>query len=302
MVSSERLVAPRGGSPLHATALYVFELALIGVIYFALARLGLMLASIHPSVSPIWLGTGLAFAAILIRGPRVWPAILVAAFTANLVTSASLAASLAIGVGNTLEALLGAYLVVRWGGGRASFESPGGVARFAFLSFLPTALCATIGTASLAMAGLVERAMLGPVWLTWWLGDLAGALLVTPVLVLWAAADIRTLSRRKLFESIVIFCVACAIGLIAFSPLFEAAGRRTPLGFLAVLPLLWSALRRGPRDTATCSLLLAAFAVWGTLYGSGPFDRSNLNESFLLLLAFMIGVTVPSLALIAEAA
>ena len=108
--------------------------------------------------------------------------------------------------------------------------------------------------------------------------------------------------RRKLVELIVIFGVACAIGLIAFSPLFETAERRAPLGFLAVLPLLWSALRRGQRDTATVALILAGFAVWGTLAGSGPFGRETLNESFLLLLMFMIGVTVPSLALSADVA
>ena len=122
------------------------------------------------------------------------------------------------------------------------------------------------------------------------------------MILLWAATDVRKLSRRRLFESIAIFCVACAIGLIAFSPVFETAERRAPLGFLAVLPLLWSALRRSPRDTATSALVLAAFAVWGTLAGSGPFGRDTLNESFLLLLMFMIGVTVPSLALSADAA
>ncbi len=156
----------------------------------------------------------------------MWPAILVAAFVANATTTGSIATSLAIGVGNTIEALLGAYLINRLSDGKATFESPAGVARFALLSFLPTALCATIGVSSLAAGGLVERAAMGSVWLTWWLGDLAGALLVTPVIVLWAAADLRRVSWPKLFESIVIFCVACIIGLIAFSPIFGSTERR----------------------------------------------------------------------------
>jgi PAS domain S-box-containing protein len=257
---------------------------------------------VNPSASPIWPPTGLALAAMLLRGPSVWPAILIAAFAANVTTAGSIATSLAIGVGNTIEGLFGAYLINRWSDGKGTFESPAGVARFALLSFLPTALCATIGVTSLALGGLADSATLGSVWLTWWLGDLAGALLVTPVIVLWASAEFRTADRRKLFESIVIFCVACAIGLIAFSPIFETAERRAPIGFLAVLPLLWSALRRGPRDTATSALVLAGFAVWGTLAGGGPFDRETLNESFLTLLTFMIGVTVPSLALSADAA
>ncbi len=265
MMSSRDIRTSRGW--LHVGWAYGIELCVIGVVYFALAKAGLMLASINPNASPIWPPTGLAFAALLLRGPQVWPAILVAAFAANVTTAGSVATSLAIGAGNTMEALLGAYLIGRWSDGKDTFQSPAGVARFALLSFLPTALCASIGVTSLAIGGQADPATLGSVWLTWWLGDLAGALLVTPVVVLWASADIRKLDRRKTFESIAIFCTACAIGLIAFSPVFETAERRAPLGFLAVLPLLWSALRRGPRDTATSALVLAGFAVWGTLAG-----------------------------------
>ena len=300
MMSNGDIGTSRGR--LHVGWVYGLELCVIGVVYFALAKAGLMLASINPNTSPIWPPTGLALAALLLRGPWVWPAILVAAFVANVTTAGSVATSLAIGAGNTLEALLGAYLIGRWSDGKDTFQSPAGVARFALLSFLPTALCATIGVTSLAIGDQADPVTLGSIWLTWWLGDLAGALLVTPVIVLWASADIRKLDRRKTFESIAIFCVACAIGLIAFSPIFETAERRAPLGFLAVLPLLWSALRRGPRDTATSALVLAGFAVWGTLAGSGPFGRETLNESFLLLLTFLIGVAVPSLALSADAA
>ena len=97
MALSEDLVASRGRSPLKAGALYLAELGTIGLIYFALALIGLKLASINPSVSPIWPSAGLALAAILLRGIRVWPAILIAAFAANLTIAGSVATSLAIG-------------------------------------------------------------------------------------------------------------------------------------------------------------------------------------------------------------
>src|SRR5262249_55474542 len=84
--------------------------------------------------------------------------------------------------------------------------------------------------------------------------------------------------------------------------LIAPAGSTGPLGFLAILPLTWAALRRGQRDTATIALLLSGFAVWGTLFGAGPFARTSLNDSFLLLLMFMISTSIPSLALSADVA
>ena len=155
--------------------------------------------------------------------------------------------------------------------------------------------------ASLALAGFAEWSNFGSIWLTWWVGDLAGALVITPVIILWAESSRQSPWRRELAESIAIFACACAVGLIAFSPLIEQT-HQAPLGFLAVVPLMWSALRRSQRDTATVALIFCCFAVWDTLAGSGPFAQANLNESFLLLLMFMISIAIPSLALSADVA
>src|SRR3954462_6296943 len=156
MISSNDALASRGGSRTWARTAYALELCLIGALYFLMAKAGLFLASINPSATPIWPATGLALAAVLIRGYRVWPAILLAAFAANATTAGSLATSIAIGIGNTLEALIGAWLINRWCNGRACFSTPVGVARFALISVVPTALCATIGVGSLTLAGFAE--------------------------------------------------------------------------------------------------------------------------------------------------
>ncbi len=293
--------AARIGSPFDRPAAFIVELCVIGAAYFGLAKGGLALASLHPSATPIWPPTGFALAMVLLRGYRVWPAIFLAALIANATTAGSLATSVAIGVGNALEGVVGAFLVNRWSNGRDTFATPAGIARFSLLSFVPTAMCATIGVGSLAAAGFADGANVGSIWLTWWLGDLAGALVITPVLVLWVTGS-SAWSRRDLAERAAVLAGACAIGLIAFSPLVEQTAHTAPLGFLAVVPLLWSALRLAPRDTATVALVLSGFAVWGTLAGGGPFARANLNDSFLLLLMFMIATTVPSLVLSAEVA
>jgi PAS domain S-box-containing protein len=293
------VAAPQAGSRFRGMGAYALELVVIGALYFALAKAGLSLASINPSATPIWPPSGLALAAVLLRGYRIAPAILLAAFAANATTAGSLATSAAIGAGNMLEGLAGAWLINRWSGGRDTFATPAGVVRFSLISFLPTALSATIGVGSLTLAGFAEWPNFGSIWLTWWLGDLAGALLVTPVIVLWAGNT--SFRRQDLIDSLALYAGTCAIGFIAFSPLIEHTAHRAPLAFLAILPLLWSALRASQRDTAAVALILSGFAIWTTLSGGGLFARESINESFLLVLMFVISMAVLSLALSADA-
>jgi len=271
--------------------------------YFVLAKLGLRLASINPSASPIWPPTGLALAAVLLGGLRIWPAVLIGAFAANATTAGTPETSAFIALGNTLEAVAGGYLIERWSGGRETFASPLRVAKFALVSVGPaTVISASIGVVTLCVAGLAAWEKFTPIWVTWWLGDAAGALVVTPVIVLWAESARRQFDYRELPDAIAVLGLAVAVGLIAFSPLWPRSEYTSPLGFLAILPLVWAALRCGPRDTATVGLVLTGFAIWATIEHAGPFGNYRLNESFFLLLTFMVSVSVPSLALSADVA
>jgi len=280
---------------------YAGGLVAIGVIYFALAKGGLALASIHPSATPIWPPTGVALAAVLLWGYRTWPAIFTAAVIANATTAGSVATAIAIATGNSLEAVVGAYLINRWSSGCNTFSTPNSVAKFALICFvIATPISASIGLTSLATAGYIERTNFANAWVTWWLGDVTGALVIAPVIVLWASSHYHAFNRNEFLETVGVLATAAAVGLIAFSPLIEQTPSRDPLGFLAILPMLWAALRRGPRDTATVALVLAGITIWGTLTGGGPFTTADLNVSFLLVLMFLISITVPSLLLSAD--
>jgi PAS domain S-box-containing protein len=284
-------------------ARYLATLIVVAGAYYVLAKLGLRLASINPSASPIWAPTGLALAAVLLGGLRIWPAIFIGALAANATTAGTLETSALIALGNTLEAVAGGYLIGRWSGGSDTFSSPVQIAKFALISIGPaTAISATIGVVTLGVAGMAPWANFAPIWVTWWLGDAAGALVITPMIVLWARSGRRSFELRDLTDSVAVLGLAAAVGLIAFSPLLPRTEYTSPLGFLAILPLLWAALRRGPRDTATVGVILAGFAIWATIEHAGPFGHIGLNESFLLLLTFMISVSVPSLALSADVA
>ena len=83
--------------------------AILVLVYFVAGKLGLRLAFLQPSATPVWPPTGIALAALLLRGYRLWPAVLLAAFLVNLTTAGSIATCVGIAVGNTAEALAGAY-------------------------------------------------------------------------------------------------------------------------------------------------------------------------------------------------
>jgi PAS domain S-box-containing protein len=275
------------------------EFIAIAVLYFALAKGSLVFASINPSATPVWPPTGLALGAVLLFGPRILPAVFLAAFAANVITAGTVATSIAIAAGNALEALVGALLMNRWAQGRDAFETPLGIAKFAIIVLgAATPVSATIGVGALSLAGFAAWADFPAIWITWWLGDVAGGLMVAPAVVLWAnwlrAAEPESAGRLEL--CLLLLCAA-AVGAVALGPVFEPSSGRNALTFLAVVPLFWAALRRGQRDTATVALILSAFAVWGVAAGTGPFVQLTLNASLLLLVSFIAAITLPSLAL-----
>src|SRR5205809_2620485 len=135
------------------------------LIYLIAGKLGLHLAFLHKSASPVWPPAGIALAALLVLGFRVWPAIFVGAFLVNLTTVGNVFTSLGIASGNTLEALCGAWLVNQFAGGMQVFDRPQNVFKFALAAVNRTALAAPFGLSSLAVGGFAQWSNYWPNWL-----------------------------------------------------------------------------------------------------------------------------------------
>ena len=275
-------------------------LAGLAAVYFVAAKLGLKLAFVHASATPVWPPTGIALAAFLRIGYQVWPGIFLGSFLANVTTAGSVATSIGIGLGNTLEGLVGAYLVNRFANGRAAFDRARDIFLLAaFAATLSTMLSATIGVTSLSLGGFARWTDYRSVWLTWWLGDAVGNLVVAPALLLWSTRrPVRWTRSRTLEAAILISCLSLA-GLAIFGGLFPSEIRNQPLAFLCVPMFIWASFRFGQREAATAILVLSGIAIWGTLHGFGPFVRKTPNESLLLLQAFIGVMAVMTLSLAA---
>jgi PAS domain S-box-containing protein len=272
----------------------------LAALYFLAGKLGLLLAFVHASATAVWPPTGIALAAFLLLGYRVWPGIFLGAFLVNLTTAGSVATTIGIAMGNTLEGLAGAYLVNRWAHGAHAFDRPQEVFKFAALAALAsTTVSPFFGVTSLALGGYADWAEYGRIWLTWWLGDVGGALIVAPVLLLWGQDPRARWSLAQVREVGLLLVVLVLVGLAVFGGVLPITIEAYPLAFLCIPVLVWTAFRFGPRETATAMLLLSGMAIWGTLSGFGPFVRETQNASLLLLQSFMGVTAIMALALAA---
>jgi signal transduction histidine kinase len=270
----------------------------LAAVYIAAGKLGLSLALVHASASAVWPPTGIALAAFLLLGRSAWPAIFAGAFLVNLTTAGSPATSLGIAVGNTLEGMAGAELVRRYAGGLAAFDRPSDVFRFFGLAGLvATSISPSLGVTSLCLGGFASWADFERLWLTWWLGDAGGAVVVAPALVLWAQRPRPGWTRAQLWEAAGVLAALAATGLIAFGGWLTPLGGSGSLSFLCLPLTIWTAFRFGRRETAAAVLMLSCFAVWGTVLDTGP--ALEENRSLVLLQLFMGVVSVTSLSLAA---
>lgn len=269
-------------------------IALLAAVYFAAAKMGLALAVVHPSATAVWPPTGIALAALLVLGARVWPGIAIGAFLANITTEGSLATAAGIALGNTLEAVIGAWLVQRFAGGRNAFSRPADVFRFlALAAGLSTVVSATVGVTTLSLWGYAPWSAYGSIWTTWWLGDGVGDLVVAPPLLLWAAGTRPRWPRRPVQA-------ACAGALLVLTAVafFGGVGiRNAPIAWFWLPATIWVSYSFGPRAAATTVLAVSTVTVLGTLRGLGPFVLPSSNASLLLLQAFLGVVSVSALTL-----
>lgn len=274
----------------------------MAAIYFVAGKLGLSMAFVHPSSTAVWPATGITLAAFLILGYRVWPGIFIGAFLVNITTAGSVLTSLGVATGNTLEGLVGAYLVMRFANGRRAFDRASDTFRFAALGLASTAIAATIGVTSLSLGGYAPWAHYREIWITWWLGDGVGDMLVAPLLLLWIAKFRLRFKWREYAELFALLGCLVLTSQIVFLGLFLPVPRNFPLEYLCIPFLIWAAIRFGQREAATATAILSGIAILGTLGGFGPFAIGSRNDSLLLLQAFMGIVSVMTLALAAMSA
>jgi PAS domain S-box-containing protein len=262
--------------------------------YVAAAKLGFRAALVAEQVSPAWPPSGLALWALLLFGPRAWPAIWAGALVANVTTHEPLLAACGIATGNTLEAVAGAWMLRRFADVDRSLDGLRQVTALIMLAAVgATTISATIGVATLCAAGLQEWSRFGMLWRMWWLGDAMGVLLVA-TLLLTVRSWVGRRRVREAAELVALEGVAILATVLVFATRVTALTGH-PLEYIVFPLVIWAGLRFGHPGAALVSATVSSIAIWGTLQGTGPFaGEAMAPQDSLILLQIYTGVTAAS--------
>jgi integral membrane sensor domain MASE1/anti-sigma regulatory factor (Ser/Thr protein kinase) len=263
---------------------FVWGLVVAGA-YYASAKLGLQLAFENESVTAVWPPTGIALAALVLGGRQLWPGVLLGAFLANVTTDVPVYTAAGIAVGNTLEAVVGAWLLDRFGFRPSLLRLRDVFALAVLAGAVSTAVSATIGIASLAVGDSLSGGAVSA-WRLWWLGDMGGDLVVASLIFVlvthWPYRDLP----GSAVEAIAVIAALTGIGLVVFT-------HETPAAYLTFPFIAWAALRFLQPGATVAAAALATLAVAFTVNDSGPFVRPSQDASLLLAQSFsaIVGLT-----------
>ena len=270
------------------------RIGLLALVYFATAKLGLALAAVSGSITPLWPPSGLSLALLLMLGPEVWPGVWLGATLATLSTGTPLLTAAAMGVGNTIEVVIAAYLLRRTCGSAGPLHTAKDVFVFGAVSALGCAIAASVGTTTLWWVHLTPAGMAAQNWCIWWLGDWTSILILTPLVLAWQAVLRRRPSWRDLRTDFFLLGAAIPLGLVVFfnsesAPAHEIAPH-------VLLPVVvWAGFYLERRRVLTPMAILSAAAITGTLRGLGPFHGPDQNQSILELQSFIAVLSFTSL-------
>jgi signal transduction histidine kinase len=275
---------------------YAAQVATLAICYFAAARLSLVLAIPPGYATAVWPPSGIAFAALLIWGTRVWPGLWLGAAAANYAVNGSAPLAATIATGNTLEGLCAAWLCARLLGRGFEFREPETVFMFAAIAAVSSVVAATVGASAIHLSGAASSELFFANWYTWWQGDTTGIIVVTSCVLAWSRppTDSDIPARRA---ELAVFWGLLAVTLASIFG-HQSDERSVPaMEFLLIPFMAWAGCRFKQRLVTLTVLAATGTAIWGTVNGRGPYHSLSLNESLLVLQAFTSTLALMALLL-----
>ena len=297
----------RAGEVSQSTSLatlrkYFFQIAIVCLAYVVAGKLGQATTNIRSSnLGPVWPAYGIALAAILKYGYRVWPGVMAGALLVAFFSPVPHITALGQAAGATLAAMTGAFLLHHFVDFRPSLSRlSDALGLIVFGAFGSALVSASVGVAVLYATHVHAYSGLGAAWLIYWLGDATGVLLVTPLALTFR--DFPRLGRDRIAEGAFLLLLLAATCFVIFGDLPSIPVKLHVMAF-AILPfVIWAAVHFGTSAATLSVLLTAAIATVATAYGSGPFAQDTTFTNAVLLDIYFAVLSISGITLAAVVA
>ena len=272
---------------------YLIRVCLLAIAYFALAKLGISLGSMAGNVTPVWPPSGLAVAVLVLFGYRLWPGVFLGALLVNGISPVPFGSALGIASGNTMEAVVGTYLLLRWARFHPVMDRLRDVVALGGLAAgVAPVVAATAGVTSLMLGGVVGPGAMLATWRLWWVGDAVGIIVIAPLLFVWVTGPaIRRHDQRGLESLIAGGLLVATIGVVV--------GGKLDAQYLVFPSVMLAATRFRQRGATAASIALAAIGIWRTAHGIGHFVAGSTTQDLLRLDLFVAVLALTGLVLAA---
>lgn len=282
---------------------YAIVVGTLAVAYFWAAMLATLIPGLDLKASPVGPPAGIALAALLLGGQRLWAGVALGAFAFTRSQAGSDGVAIAAAIGCALQAVVGAKLLdrVKFHPG---LERQRDVVWLFLGAMLSTVVNATIGALNLSLANLSPWSDFEGIWWSHWVGDAMGIVILMPVLLTWREWPSGNRRLARILEIAVWLLLLLGIGWLVFCSRTRVYLAKYPMEYLPFPLIVWGALRFGIQGTVVANLIISGFALWGVARASGPFLKhaDTPAEALLSLQAFMAVVALTSLVLAAAIA
>ncbi|WP_269583112.1 sensor histidine kinase [Roseibium sp. Sym1] len=263
------------------------QLALVTVVFFALAVAGIILTRETGRVAWIWLPNAALLAIVLTAPPSRIIQLMIAAYAgnlaANLFVGDTLSNALVLSALNTLEVSI-CVLVLKRLCPRIDLSRPIDLLIFALVTGgLATATVGSIASLYLQQTVGTE---FWPVFINWYGADALGMLIVAPFLLVGIPLDQKKAERDSLLSLQSLGSLLLCVGIT--SAVFVQSSY--PFLFVVMLPLALTAFTTGVSATALATLSIAALSIGFTIHGTGPFAlmQADLSVKVITLQIFLV--------------
>jgi signal transduction histidine kinase len=254
---------------------YAAGVLLIAGGYYAAARVGQAFLLTGPA-GAFWPATGVGIVVLYLGGLRWWPGVLLGDLLARDFTLVPLGTALAQAAGNMARAVVAVVILQRLVGRRAAMDRLEQVGVVLAAVAIGEAVSATIAMLALRAGSVIEVSEMSVFWRSWWLGGVAGGLVVVPLALAWAHPAALVWRGRRVAEGALMLAAVAGLSVIALSA-------DQPLTYMVFPAFIWAALRFGPQGATLAVAVAAVIAVVATSHQQGAFVEHFPTASALTL-------------------